>query len=291
MRTGKIPSACGKKHTHRNKVAGMSHLLNRRYFHSSSGSFNSPSLFIRHHPPFQVTAEGSGSVRRQASQTWPRSCQQGTDRRPRPAKRGKSSSKCRTIYPLVTKKNPVRLLWRSRVRVVFTAFTDKLLIPFGRYFQRTFFTAANVTRAAIKSTKGALEKEKRGRKNVAATSENPVEKQTTEPERSPMGWRFDAPASHPSSPPLFPQKTQVAKSADSRLKKLIQLGRTSQQRHVESKRSGARRRRRPRRRRERARESASERQRETAREGKNPFLPLSVSPSSILSGHRAVPPF
>lgn len=62
------------------------------------------------------------------------------------------------------------------------------------------------------------------------------------------------------------------------VKKLIQLDRTSQQRHVELERSGARRRRcrRPRRRRERVRDT--ERERERGRK-KSPFLPLSVTPS------------
>lgn len=73
------------------------------------------------------------------------------------------------------------------------------------------------------------------------------------------------------------------------LKKLIQLDRTSQQRHVESERStpppplppSS----------EKKRESERHRARE--REGKKPLSPAlrhTVSPSSLLSGHRAVPP-
>lgn len=162
-----------KKHT---QVAG-SHLLNRRYFHSSSGSFNSASLFIRHHhPPFQVTAEGSGPY------------EEGRLAKPGhgPVSRGQTggpdqegeknsvSNNLSTCHKRTTKKSSPTSLEFPGYRVAFTALTDKLLIPFGRYFQRTSFAAANVTRAAIKSTKGALENEKRGG-NVAATSENPVE--------------------------------------------------------------------------------------------------------------------
>lgn len=249
-------------------------------------------MFIRHHhhPPFQVTAEGSApSVRtyvgrqagRQASPTRSRSCLPGTDRRSRPGRR-KNNSKSRTGYPLVTKRhkkdNPVLLLWSPLVRVVFTVRTDKLLIPFGGYFQRTFFAAANVTRAARKSKNGGGLKKKRGEKRGRRGDD--VRESRGKTNNKTREKSCGAEVRRAGEPPLLssPSEDTGGEVGVLAVKKLIQLDRTSQQRHVELERSGARRRRcrRPRRRRERVRDT--ERERERGRK-KSPFLPLSVTPS------------
>lgn len=259
-------------------------------------------MFIRHHhhPPFQVTAEGSApSVRTyvgrqaggRASPTRSRSCLPGTDRRSRPGRR-KNNSKCRTGYPLATKrhkkdnqKNPVLLLWSPLVRVVFTVRTDKLLIPFGGYFQRTFFRCCKCHSGSQKKQEGGGVKKKEGEKRGRRGSD--VRESRRKTDNKTREKSCGAEVRRAGEPPLLssPPEDTGGEVGVLALKKLIQLDRTSQQRHVESERSGARRRRRrPRRRRERVRDT----ERERARGEKK--APFSRSPShrqSLFSAFRA----
>lgn len=99
MRTGKEGRREGGGTHKKIKSPGLSHLDNRRYFHSSSGSFDSTPLVYSTPPPppFPSYRRGQSSVRtnvrrqagRQASPTRSRSCLPGTDRRSRPGRRKK----------------------------------------------------------------------------------------------------------------------------------------------------------------------------------------------------------
>lgn len=167
MRTGKEGRREGA-HTKKIKSPGLSHLDNRRYFHSSSGSFDSTPLVYSTPPPppFPSYRGGQRSVRTNVRRQAGRLVQPGhgpvcQGQTGGPGQGGEKTTQSVEQVIHLSQKDTKKTIQSYFCGVPWSVLCllsvrTNSLFHSGDIFSGLFFAAANVTRAARKSKNGVL---------------------------------------------------------------------------------------------------------------------------------------